>query len=38
MYNEMFADGRVVRGPYEKVAEWIEATGVDLLKLRQSEA
>ena len=38
MYNEMFADDRSVRGPYEKVAEWINAAGVDLLKLRQSEA
>ena len=38
MYNEMFADDRLVRGPYEKVAEWINAAGVDLLKLRQSEA
>jgi uncharacterized circularly permuted ATP-grasp superfamily protein len=38
MYNEMFSDDRSVRGPYEKVAEWISAAGVDLLKLRQSEA
>ena len=38
MYNEMFADDRSVRGPYEKVAEWINTTGVDLLNLRQSEA
>jgi uncharacterized circularly permuted ATP-grasp superfamily protein len=38
MYNEMFADDRSVRGPYEKVAEWINATGVDLLNLRQNEA
>ena len=38
MYNEMFADDRSVRAPYEKVAEWINAAGVDLLKLRQSEA
>ena len=38
MYNEMFSDDRSVRGPYEKVAEWINAAGVDLLKLRQSEA
>ncbi len=38
MYNEMFAEDRAVRGPYEKVAEWINAAGVDLLKLRQNEA
>jgi uncharacterized circularly permuted ATP-grasp superfamily protein len=38
MYNEMFADDRAVRRPYDKVAEWINAAGVDLLKLRQSEA
>ena len=38
MYNEMFADDRSVRAPYEKVAEWINAAGVDLLKLRQNEA
>ena len=25
MYNEMFSDDRSVRGPYEKVAEWISA-------------
>ena len=38
MYNEMFADDRSIRGPYDKVSEWINASGVDLLKLRQSEA
>ncbi|HEY7798874.1 MAG TPA: circularly permuted type 2 ATP-grasp protein, partial [Hyphomonadaceae bacterium] len=38
MYNEMFAHDRSVRAPYEKVAEWIDGTGVDLLKLRQNEA
>ena len=38
MYNEMSADDRTVRAPYDKVAEWINAAGVDLLKLRQSEA
>src|SRR5262245_55076730 len=39
MFNEMYADpGQVVRGPYEKVAEWIGGAGVDLLKLRQNEA
>jgi uncharacterized circularly permuted ATP-grasp superfamily protein len=38
MYNEMFADDGSVRAPYAKVAAWINGTGVDLLKLRQSEA
>jgi uncharacterized circularly permuted ATP-grasp superfamily protein len=38
MYNEMFAEGGVVRVPYEKVAEWIDAAGVALLKQRQNEA
>jgi len=38
MYNEMFADDGSVRAPYAKVAAWINSTGVDLLKLRQSEA
>ena len=38
MYNEMFADDRSIRGPYDKVSEWINTSGVDLLKLRQSEA
>lgn len=38
MYNEMFADDGAVRAPYEKVAEWINAAGVDVLKLRQGEA
>jgi uncharacterized circularly permuted ATP-grasp superfamily protein len=38
MYNEMFAENRSVRAPYEKVAEWIDGAGVDLLKLRQNEA
>lgn len=38
MFNEMhFEDGRN-RGPYEKVAEWIRRSGVDLLRLRQQEA
>ena len=38
MYNEMSAEHGGVRGPYDKVAEWINATGIDRLKLRQSEA
>ena len=38
MYNEMSAENGAVRGPYDKVAEWINATGIDRLKLRQSEA
>jgi uncharacterized circularly permuted ATP-grasp superfamily protein len=38
MYNEMFAEGGVVRLPYEKVAVWIDAAGVALLKQRQNEA
>jgi uncharacterized circularly permuted ATP-grasp superfamily protein len=38
MFNEMYAGPGQVRGPYEKVAEWIGGSGVDLLKLRQNEA
>ena len=38
MFNEMYADADKVRGPYEKVSEWIGGSGVDLLKLRQNEA
>jgi uncharacterized circularly permuted ATP-grasp superfamily protein len=38
MYNEMFGENGAVRAPYAKVAEWINAAGTDLLKLRQSEA
>ncbi len=38
MFNEMYAEDGSVRSPYGKVDEWIRSTGVDLLKLRQSEA
>ena len=38
MYNEMSGADDAVRPPYEKVAEWIRGSGVDLLKLRQTEA
>ncbi|MEP7209308.1 MAG: circularly permuted type 2 ATP-grasp protein [Alphaproteobacteria bacterium] len=38
MYNEMSGADDAVRPPYEKVAEWIRSSGVDLLKLRQTEA
>src|SRR4029077_4783120 len=38
MYNEMFAEDGAVRAPYAKVAQWINGSGVDLLKRRQTEA
>lgn len=38
MFSEMYADSGSVRVPYEKVAEWVAAAGVDLLKRRQNEA
>lgn len=38
MYDEMYGSQGAVRAPYERVADWISAAGVDLLKLRQSEA
>jgi uncharacterized circularly permuted ATP-grasp superfamily protein len=38
MFNEMYAEDGSVRGPYEKVEEWIRGSGIDLLKLRQHEA
>ena len=38
MYNEMSGDDGAVRLPYDKVDEWIRSSGIDLLKLRQTEA
>jgi uncharacterized circularly permuted ATP-grasp superfamily protein len=38
MYDEMYGSQGAVRVPYERVADWISAAGVDLLKLRQNEA
>ena len=38
MFNEMSAETGAVRAPYEKVAEWISATGLERLRVRQSEA
>jgi uncharacterized circularly permuted ATP-grasp superfamily protein len=38
MYDEMYGSDGSVRAPYERVAAWISAAGVDVLRLRQSEA
>jgi len=38
MFNEMFSADGSIRQPYQAVSRWIEESGVDLLKQRQSEA
>ena len=38
MFDEMNRDGGAVRLPYRRVAQWIEESGMDLLRQRSAEA
>lgn len=38
MFDEMSGSGSEVRAPYARVADWIDKSGVDLLKARSQEA
>ena len=38
MFDEMKPDGGPVRPPYQRVSEWIEQTGLDMLRQRSAEA
>ena len=38
MFDEMKPDGGTVRSPYQRVSQWIEQTGLDMLRQRSAEA